>query len=492
MLEMSGRRLTMLHAAAVGIGIAGVAVRLRGFGRYGFWNDEAWVALTTRVGIGDLWLAAGQTPLGWVALLRLAALGDPPEVWLRLLPLAFGLASLWPAWALGRRLGGDVAGLVALGAVALDPLGVGYAKELKQYSAEIFFALLSFERLAAYVARPTSRRLWGLALVLVAGLPFANGQLFVAPARQLAAVAPAVVRRDAAAARGAATATLVVAALLVAWYRFVIAPHVPPRLATVFGADFVPRTSIADAARFVWSVSDERLRAMIGAPEWSVGLAALAVAALTDVVSRAVAAGTIALVVALAVASLAGWIPFGTARVVLFAFTVGGAAMCAAIVPVVARLPRVASAAIGIALAVHAVAQHGWAALAAPLRIEDAGPLIRAVEAERGPDDVVLVYERSRYVWAYYQRDAPELDRVATSIGYVPRIVDPRVRLVGTQSPGVVVQRAFADAPTVWFLGSRLQNDAPMLLATLQRYGTVAARQDREDATLIRLVRRRE
>jgi hypothetical protein len=40
----------LLWAGIVGaLAIVGVVVRLRDFGRYGFWNDEPWVALSTRV-----------------------------------------------------------------------------------------------------------------------------------------------------------------------------------------------------------------------------------------------------------------------------------------------------------------------------------------------------------------------------------------------------------------------------------------------------------
>src|SRR5262249_29496208 len=62
-----GRRASVaLRLVAIGVAVAGVAYRLASFGRYGFWNDEAWVAITTRVASpAEFWLAAGTTPLGW-------------------------------------------------------------------------------------------------------------------------------------------------------------------------------------------------------------------------------------------------------------------------------------------------------------------------------------------------------------------------------------------------------------------------------------------
>ena len=56
---------------AFAIGLAGVVLRLWGFGAYGFWIDEAWVAISTRVtGVGQTLLALSATPLGWGLLLR--------------------------------------------------------------------------------------------------------------------------------------------------------------------------------------------------------------------------------------------------------------------------------------------------------------------------------------------------------------------------------------------------------------------------------------
>jgi predicted membrane-bound mannosyltransferase len=49
---------------AGGVALAAIAIRLVDFGRYGFWNDEAWVALSTRVeGISQFWLSLSTTPI---------------------------------------------------------------------------------------------------------------------------------------------------------------------------------------------------------------------------------------------------------------------------------------------------------------------------------------------------------------------------------------------------------------------------------------------
>jgi hypothetical protein len=43
----------VLRVLAWAVALAGVALRLVDLGRFGFWNDEAWVATSTRVaGVG--------------------------------------------------------------------------------------------------------------------------------------------------------------------------------------------------------------------------------------------------------------------------------------------------------------------------------------------------------------------------------------------------------------------------------------------------------
>src|SRR5262249_57989874 len=65
-------------------GCGGAALRVWGFGQYGFWNDEAWVAISTRVeGARQTLLALCVTPLVWGLLLRPLALAGPPEGFLR-------------------------------------------------------------------------------------------------------------------------------------------------------------------------------------------------------------------------------------------------------------------------------------------------------------------------------------------------------------------------------------------------------------------------
>jgi hypothetical protein len=67
-----------------------------------FWNDEAWVAVTTRYPLGALPATTSSTPIGWSFLLRLMIFGGQQR--LRLLPLLFAALCIPAAYCLVRRL----------------------------------------------------------------------------------------------------------------------------------------------------------------------------------------------------------------------------------------------------------------------------------------------------------------------------------------------------------------------------------------------------
>jgi hypothetical protein len=150
--------------------VAGMVLRIVDLGRFGFWNDEAWVALTTRTEtLSQFWLSVGHTPIGFVLLLRAMPAWASPELTLRLVPLAFGAATMWIAWRLGRRVAGPAGALAGLTAVALDPLEIAFSKQLKQYTAEAFFALAALDALQALVVAPSRSAVRRLAVSRVSG-----------------------------------------------------------------------------------------------------------------------------------------------------------------------------------------------------------------------------------------------------------------------------------------------------------------------------------
>jgi hypothetical protein len=161
-----------------------------------YWPDEAWVATLTRTSIGNALHYASSTPLAWVLLLHAIPGGD----FLRLLPLLFMAGTGVLAYFLGRRLpwpslkwscgAGAATALVVLCA----PIAV-VRSDLKQYSADAFFALLIMLLVARVDEAPSPRRYAWLAAGVIVATPFSNVAAFVGIAAFGAVFAIALVRR---------------------------------------------------------------------------------------------------------------------------------------------------------------------------------------------------------------------------------------------------------------------------------------------------------
>lgn len=480
------------------IALAGVALRFTELGTWGLSNDEAWVGLATRVeGIRQTWLAVSMTPVAWAALVKVAAVAvGGSELALRLVPFGFGCLGMAAALVLGWRVAGRLGGVLALAVVAFDPLQVEYARILKQYTAEVFLALLALERTVAYAARRDRASLVVLSLVLALGVPFANAQLLVAPPVFAALVLGALVRRDRRVLRDVVLAAAVVGACDLLYARFVIAPRLPTSLDAYWaGQTYLPADPVA-ASRLLWS----RLGWTLGPALGSYGY----VAALVAVVLACVVPGarTAAAVVGLLVLEVWGLsvlhrVPVSQPRVLLFLTAAVGAVGAASLAALAVRaaVRPVAAGAIALALALLGwdfVRAHPWSALPHVAQVEDVGPFVREVESERTPDDTVLVHGTSLFVFAYYQRATPVLDPLPSiSVGYLPRPPDPRVVVMVDRDVAERAHAAMASSRRVWVVASRLRAPREQALrAALAPLGAPARDEQRRGALLLRFDRR--
>ena len=485
--------------AAIVVAIAGIGYRLVEFGRYGFWTDEAWVALATRVdGWEQFKLAASHTPIAWVGLLRLVPSTITPEVGLRAIPLVFSCLSLAVAWRLGIRLAGHpLGGLLAVAALALDPLAIAFAKVLKQYSAEGFWALWALERLVAVTQGGGWGALAGLVSVLCLGVPFAGTQLFVAPPVMAALVLAAALQHDRVALRKALLATIVVGLFDVAAYALLVAPHLSTALTAYFEGKYVPAGSVGEAGAYVFAQLDKHLGNALGPFGWMVALGVMLVASVLDRRVRPLGLAVLGLAAEVVVLSRQRIVPFGEPRVLVFLYATLVVGAAASVGTAAVRLSERRGivpllAAVLIVLVADAARHKSWRELGATPFVEDAGPLIRLLEASRGRDDRVLVYGRSHYTFAYYANATPVLEPApGTTIGYRPRLDDPRIVLIEAIDADQRVREAFANSERGWFLGSRvLQGDTIRLNFALSRYAQVVRTERRQNASLLELRRR--
>jgi len=488
---MTARRALGLVAAL--LALAGAGLRVWRFGEGGFWNDEAWVAIASRVeGLEQFLVALSVTPIGWAGLLRpLALVPGPPEIVLRLLPLGFGLATIGLAWRLGERLGGHaLGGVFAAALVAFEPGSIAWSGELKPYTAEAALALATYLAADAVARRGRTSDVVRLAVVLAAGTLFSQAQLLLAPPVFAALGADAWLRGD----RRTFGRLLVAAGVVGAWQLGWFAVAVQPRLATPALRDFwrgqyVPLDDGATLLRFVGRSYARLLRPGLGA--YALWLAAVGTAALAATRRGWWAAvATILLVVELIGLSAAGSFPLGVERTQLFVCTILLVVIGAAAGHWVARLWRRPYEPLALAAVV------GFLLLVLPGRaaprsevfvVEDLGPLLQVVERERRPGDRILVYERSAFIWGYYRTKPPRLRAsAAMANGFVVEMDDPEVSLVRPGRVAEAVARASAAGGRVWFVGSRFKpNDLRDARPALAARGRIVQDERRPGAVLL-------
>lgn len=160
--------------------VAGAVVRLVGIGDKSLWIDEVfslWISNRPPVDIvrisADLDL---HPPLYYLLLhgwneLGLSAIASE-EAAARLLSWLFGLAVLPLTYLIGARIGGRSLGLCAAGVLAISPLNLYYAQQVRMYTMLTFFAAVALWCLLHVLGDGPGRRpdRWWFGLVLSTAL----------------------------------------------------------------------------------------------------------------------------------------------------------------------------------------------------------------------------------------------------------------------------------------------------------------------------------
>jgi len=479
-------------AIAVVLAAAGVGVRAGELGVFGFSNDEAWVALATRVeGFRQFWMAIVMTPVAWALLVKGVSLVHVSEAALRSVPFVFGCATLWIAYRAGRRFAGHpLGGVLALAAVAFDPLAVAYAKILKQYTAETFFCLLALDRAAVYAQTRTRGDLVRLAAVLALGLCFANAQLFVAPAVLAALVLDALLRREYRVTRELLITAAIVGLWDVGYYVLLVAPRLPGAADSYWRMQqYLPVAPVA--ARIAWERLAWTLGPALGPSTLVVSLVVFGTGCLQRR-QRVIATALLLLVLEIVGLSMLGLVPVSQPRILLFLTTTLAAFAAAAVGGVVARawarpaLGMVATIVLAF-LARDFVAAHQWRRLYSNIFVEDAGPLVRLAEEQRRSDEVLLLHVKTLFIYGYYQRAVPRLvPWRGVSTGYLPRLADPAVAVFDERTLAAKLAAALPAHPRAWLLASRLPRaDELRFRQVLARFGTIVREERRRSAFLL-------
>jgi 4-amino-4-deoxy-L-arabinose transferase-like glycosyltransferase len=160
---LEGRRPRLAIACLAALLAVGAAARTHGLGR-SLWLDEAWVANSVLApGLAEMlryeaWLQTSP-PLFLILVRGTAALAGDGNLAFRLLPWLFSLASLALFAALAWRWLGAPAALASVALFALSPHVALAGASLKPYASDAFGSLALLAAGAAYLARPSGRRL---------------------------------------------------------------------------------------------------------------------------------------------------------------------------------------------------------------------------------------------------------------------------------------------------------------------------------------------
>jgi 4-amino-4-deoxy-L-arabinose transferase-like glycosyltransferase len=170
------------------VALLGLTARGLLLGRVPLSGDEAFTGVLTRRSLAEMIDVVhndNHTPLHYLLVRLAATLGNTPEV-LRAPSVLAGAAAVPIAAALGRRLGGNSAGLVSGAVVALTPMLVLSGRDARMYSLAITMVLAMGLALWRAVEVPSAGRL-GLYFATIAVALYAHYLTALAIPTQLAA-----------------------------------------------------------------------------------------------------------------------------------------------------------------------------------------------------------------------------------------------------------------------------------------------------------------
>jgi hypothetical protein len=480
--QLARARLTAEHLWVLLLGLGVLAVHDVGYMlSQPFWNDEAWVALTTRFPLSQLPQTTSSTPIGWSLLLRLVTV--PGAETSRLLPLAFAALAVAAGYWLARglawpdRFSAVLAASLAGLSVLLVPAML-LRDDLKQYTADACMTLLILG-LTSRLERDWSRRNLGL-LTAAVGLSIllSDPAVFAGVAAFAAVLVVQLARREWRRLAEAAVAGGVAAVILGGLYKAFVASAAGALGASAHWDGFYVPAGQGLHASLTWIVKMlGLLRTDFGlGPSWVAVPLVLAGLVTTFRLGRpATALAAAALLPELIVLSALKVYPFGDLRtstwliVALVAFAaigVGGIAAWARNV-----LPGASARLVPGLLAVAAIA--GLCAAAAPnvrshsIPPEDVRDQATYVAAHARPDDVILVNLNSNWGFAYYWPFGQPARRPSTAVrqgyeAYFP--AQPRIVVARDRDPASV-RAALASAlarvrpgscATIWLVRSHV------------------------------------
>ena len=382
-----------------------------------FWNDEAWVAISTALPLHQIASVSASTPVGWSLLLRLVFAGG--EERLRLIPLLFSAATVaaaylfvrslpWPRLAVARMTA-VLAGLAAL----LTPSALA-RDDLKQYTADAFVALVVWWLVGRVETDGSRRRLITLGVVAVVGFLFSAVGVFLGAAAFGILLIVALVRRRWADLRSIAVVGAASGVLLGLVFLLLYRPGIPPGLNNYWAGFYLPISNGWGASWSYLTLHAELMAGYLGAgPLWIALVLVLAGVITLFRLRRPAVAGLVpALLAEMILLGAIKQYPLFDMRTSHFLTVVLAVTAAIGVGGICTLLSRVHLSAAAVAAVLAAVLFVTGSGVRAgirshPIPDEDPRSPTRYIAAHRGPDDIVVISMLSSWGFAYYWTTAP-------------------------------------------------------------------------------------
>jgi hypothetical protein len=434
------RRATLV--ALFVLTIIGALVRARGLSSLGLWRDDAWVGLSTKVGIGTAWHMWVTAP-GFYFVERTLSLVDPGSTaWSQVFPFALGLGAIPAMYATARTFSfSRRCGLALAFLVCVSPVAVIYSTHIKEYGADclVSCAVLVVGEMAR--RQCSTRHLRHLALVSVVGFSISASVGPEIVAVWLALVVLTRPRGDVVASIGPSLAATALGCGCIAalFYR-----HLSPYIGKPWAGWYVVHTSVTALAGSLvttgWRVESH----LLDLPPVSPAVCLLLFLAVNGLIvlgaCRSPRMVAPALVVAGALTTSAlGITPLGTGRTdeylypaLLMLLGAGLGKAIEVVRPFISRPTRWAGVTLVGVLGVAALG--GALALASPYPGENVQALAATVRAHELPGDHIVVDELMSYPWALYEDRIPHIVFGSNwSTGFTVVSTDPHTFLVPSE-----------------------------------------------------------
>jgi hypothetical protein len=419
------RRLGAAGALVVITGF-GVFLRAHGFSGLGLWRDDAWVALSAKVGLGSAWHMWVTAPGAYLIDRTVLVLSPGTTTWAQLPAFVAGVAAIPAVYFLLRwfRLSRP-AGLFAAGAICVVPFCVAYSTRVKEYELDILLACLVLA-LGEWARRTSGRRpLGALALASVMSF-FCSASLAPVIAGVWLALVLFTWRDRVSAPCRRVLAAAAVAAGACGLVALTFYTHISPNTRLLWPGAFIRHSSagafLSSLGWTTWHLFAFPLGlGPLSAPlrvVLIVGWFAVMMAGLNR--DRAMVAPALILAAAY-LTSAANLDPLGTGRTdqylypaLLLLTAAGVSRLTRASAPTMARLPRLEALTVkAVGLVVVTVLAATWVGEAYATQPVypgvDVTSLVAQIHAQEQPGDHIFVSELMRYPWVLAEEPTPDV-----------------------------------------------------------------------------------